>query len=137
MQALDQLNPLGGRNTAARLFLCRKSPEEAWTEGKELVATHHDQDEYQEKLQGQHAKKPRHVFWSQTLFERGQRNRSGEDEQPQACEAHGMKDAKDPCQKLQPLCIRPPTPKHRDQDCPQEYSPSQVDRNCQAMEKSR
>ena len=80
MQALDQLNPLGGRNTAARLFLCRKSPEEARTEGKELVATHHDQDEYQEKLQGQHAKKPRHVFWSQTLFERGQRNRSGEDE---------------------------------------------------------
>ena len=46
-----------------------------------------------------------------------------------------MKDPNHPCQKVQPFRIEPSPFECRDQDCPQEHSPTQVDHDCHGMQK--
>src|SRR3990172_11980086 len=137
LEALDQLHAFRGRVSPGLLSLSREGPEEPRSQGKELIATHQDQDKYQQELQRQYPEEARHILWPQGLFQRRQRTCSRQHQHPQAREAQRMKDPNCRRHDAEPFRFEPSAANNRDEDCPEEYSPPQVDHDRQRVQQCK
>src|SRR3990172_7614263 len=137
LEALDQLHAFRGRISPGLLSLSREGPEEPRSQGKELITAHQDQDKYQEELQRQYPEEARHILWPQGLFQRRQRTCSRQHQHPQAREAQRMKDPNCRRHDAEPFRFEPSAANNRDEDCPEEYSPPQVDHDRQRVQQCK